>query len=88
MVFKKVTGKSGLGYGDIELMACAGLCVGLGHSLLALMIGSVLASVVEGGRIIVTKKNGKFALGPYLAIGITIAVLFGDSVFRFYFRML
>ena len=88
IVFKKVTGKSGLGYGDIELMACSGLCVGPVHSLLALVVASVLASFVEGVRIIITKKNDKFALGPYLAIGITVALLFGDSVFRFYFRML
>lgn len=88
VVFKKVTGKSGLGYGDIELMACTGLCIGWGHSLLALVIGSVLGSVCEGIRVIITKKNSKFAFGPYLAVGITVAVLFGDSVFRWYFSLL
>ena len=88
VVFKKVTGKSGLGYGDIELMACAGLCIGWGHGMLALVVGAVLGSIVEGIRIAITKNSGKFALGPYLAFGIAIAVLFGDGFLSWYFQLI
>lgn len=88
VVFKKVTGKSGLGYGDIELMVCAGLCIGWGHGLLALIVGSVLGSVIEGIRMAATKKNGKFAFGPYLAAGVATAVLFGDRFFDWYFQLI
>lgn len=88
VLFKKITGKSGLGYGDIELMACAGLCIGWGHSLLALVVGSVLGSLVEGIRMAVTKKHNRFAFGPYLAIGIVTAVLFGDLFFEWYFQIM
>lgn len=87
-LFKKVTGKSGLGYGDIELMACAGLCIGWGHGLLALVIGSLSGSIVEGIRMAVTKKHDKFAFGPYLAIGIGIAALFGDMFLNWYFQII
>lgn len=88
VLFKKVTGKSGLGYGDIELMACAGLYVGWGHGLLALIIASVLGSVVEGIRMAVTKKNEKFAFAPYLAVGIVISALFGDLFLTWYYQMI
>ena len=87
VLFKKITGKSGLGYGDIELMACAGLCIGWGHGLLALIVGAVLGSVVEGIRMAITKENGKFALGPYLSIGIFLATLFGDGFLNWYFQI-
>lgn len=86
--FKKITGKSGLGYGDIELMACVGLCIGWGHALFALVIASVLASIVESIRIVVTGKNDKFALGPYLALGAIIAACIGDKFFAFYMQVL
>lgn len=88
VVFKKVTGKQGLGYGDIELMACAGLCIGWGHGLLALIFGSVVGSVVEGIRMAKTKENGKFALGPYLALGIVVAVLWGTTILEWYFSLI
>lgn len=87
-LFKKATGKSGLGYGDIELMACAGLCIGWGHGLLALIAGCLLGTIVEGIRIVITKKNGKFAFGPYLAVGIMMAVLFGNLFLHWYFDLI
>ncbi len=88
VLFQRLTGKSGLGYGDIELMACAGLCLGWGHGLLALIIGSLSGSVIEGIRMAVTGKHGKFAFGPYLAMGIFLAVLFGDFLFQWYFDLI
>lgn len=88
IVFKKVTGKKGLGYGDIELMACAGLCIGWGHALLALIFGSVVGSVVEGIRMAKAKESSKFALGPYLALGIVVAVLWGTDFLEWYITMI
>lgn len=88
VIFKKVTGKSGLGYGDIEMMACAALCIGWGHSLLALIVASVSGALVEGIRMTVTGQNGRFAFGPYLAVGITAAVFWGDRFMNWYWHLL
>ncbi len=52
LLFKKVTGKAGLGLGDIEFMACIGLCIGFGHSLLALIAGCLLGAVIQGDSVI------------------------------------
>lgn len=84
LLFRKVTGKSGLGVGDMELMACAGLCVGWGHALLALVLASVLGSLIQGVVMAVTQKGGKFALGPYLAVGIFLVILWGDAFLQWY----
>lgn len=87
VLFKKITGKSGLGYGDIELMACAGLCIGWGHALLALILASLLGCAVQGLVMAVTKKGGRFPLVPYLAVGIYVVVLWGDSILNWYVKM-
>lgn len=83
-VFRAVTGKSGLGLGDVELMACAGLCIGWGHALFAVVIGSVLGVIIQGIRILVTKENGKFPFGPYLSLGIFISMLWGSQIYDWY----
>ncbi len=84
LIFRAITGRGGLGLGDIELMACAGLCIGWGHALLALIIASVSGSIIEGIRMAVTMDKGKFALGPYLAVGILMATLWGDALLEWY----
>lgn len=86
-LFRGVTGKSGLGLGDVELMACAGLCIGWGHGLFAIIIGSVLGVVVQGIKILITKENGKFPFGPYLSIGVLIATLWGSQIYDWYLNM-
>ena len=86
VLFKKLTGKAGLGYGDIELMACAGLCMGWGHALLALIIACLLGCVIQGIVMAVTKKEGRFPLVPYLATGIYIVLLWGDTMLNWYVK--
>lgn len=86
-LFRAVTGKSGLGLGDVELMACAGLCIGWGHGLFAIIIGSVLGVIVQGIKILVTKENSKFPFGPYLSIGVLIAALWGNQIYNWYLNM-
>ncbi len=57
LVFRAVTGKSGLGLGDVELMACAGLCIGWGHALLAVALGSVSGAVIQLFRLAIVQSR-------------------------------
>lgn len=77
-----VTGKRGIGGGDVKLMAAAGLLLGPEKIFLALFLGCVSAVVVELPRKYKKKKNSTFALGPYLAFGIGVAVWFGDKIIQ------
>lgn len=86
LLFRGATGKSGLGLGDVELMACAGLCIGWGHALFAIAIGSVLGAVIQGIRMGITKEKGKFPFGPYLSLGVWIALLWGSQIYEWYVR--
>ncbi len=84
LLFRTVTGKGGMGLGDVELMACCGFCIGWAHGLFAIGVGSILAAVVECIRMAVTKKKGKFPFGPYLAAGVMIAALWGTDLYQWY----
>lgn len=81
------TGGAGLGLGDVKLMAAAGLFLGWPCALFALLVGSVLGSVIHLWRM----RHGagrKLAFGPYLAGGIWVAALFGEPVIRSYLSLL
>ena len=88
LVFRAVTGKGGLGMGDVELMACAGLCVGWGHALFAIVVGSMLGTIIEGIKIIVTKEKGKFPFGPYLSFGVFLSLFCAEPLYQWYVGLL
>ena len=88
LIFRAVTGKGGLGLGDIELMACVGLCLGIKQVFFAIIIGCVLGAIIEGIRMAVTKKKGKFAFGPYLAFATYVCLLFGQNMFDCYWSLM
>ena len=87
LLFRLITGKSGLGLGDIELMACAGMCLGLSKVFFAIVIGCIAGAIVEGIRIAVTKEKGKFAFGPYLSGAIFICLLWGQDMYEWYLNL-
>lgn len=79
-----ITGGSGIGGGDIKLMAAAGLFLGWQSVLLSLFIGSLAGSVIH---ITLMRWKGKeriLAFGPYLAMGIFVSMLYGEKIIQWY----
>ncbi len=75
----------GMGGGDIKLMAAAGLLLGWKNIVLALALGSIVASVFHITLMSVKKsKERVLAFGPYLSIGIFIAMLYGERIISWY----
>lgn len=77
-----------LGLGDIKLMAAAGLLLGWKEIIVALMVGSIVGSLI-GVTLILLKVNKwkqLIAFGPFLTVGIMIAMLFGDSIISWYLQ--
>lgn len=77
----------GIGGGDIKLMAAAGLLLGWKNVLLALMIGSIAGSVIHLTLMKVKGKDRVLAFGPYLALGIFTAMLYGEKIIAWYLNM-
>lgn len=72
--------KVGLGFGDVKLMAMAGLFFGPLICIQAIFLGSVAGSVIGVLQIVFSKKDMQHPLpfGPYLAIGIILAIFTGN----------
>jgi len=74
------------GFGDVKLMAAAGLFLGWQNTLVALFIGIVIGGVF-GVILLATKKKSRkdhFAFGPSLCIGIAVAMFFGQNIIGLY----
>jgi len=88
-IFKLVTGKEGMGYGDFKLFAALGAW--LGWKLLPLIILlSAATGAVLGILMIALRGRDRAApmpFGPYLAAAGWIAMMFGDSLVSGYLRM-
>lgn len=81
-----VSGGRAIGGGDIKLMAVCGLVLGWKRILLGFLLGCVLGSVIHIVRMKVSKEGHVLAMGPYLAAGVWIALLWGDTFLDWYLR--
>lgn len=68
-------------------MAVAGLCLGWQNIMLALAAGCIIGSVIQCIIIAVTKNKTKFAMGPYLSVGVFVAMLWGDRFIDWYISL-
>ncbi len=76
----------GIGGGDIKLMLAAGLLLGEDKALLALLIASLSATFIHPVLIKRKRKGGTFAFGPYLCLGIFIAMTYGNQILTMFFK--
>ena len=85
-VFKIVTGKEGMGYGDFKLLAMLGAWLGW-QALPAIILISTLVGSIIGVSLIVFKqhnRNHPIPFGPYLAIAGWIVLLWGNEINQAY----
>jgi leader peptidase (prepilin peptidase)/N-methyltransferase len=81
-LFKMVTGKEGMGYGDFKLLAALGAWLGWQMLPLIIMLSAAVGAVI-GIALIVIKgrdKNVPIPFGPYLAAAGWIAMLWGQQI--------
>lgn len=73
-----------IGGGDVKLMAAAGLLMGWKLNLLSFCVGCILGSVIHLIRMKVSGEDHQLAMGPYLAGGIFLTVMFGNEFLTWY----
>jgi len=87
-LFKLVTGKEGMGYGDFKLLAMLGAFLGW-QALPAIILMSSLVGAVVGVTLILLRRMDKevpIPFGPYLAAAGWLSLLWGDSQIYGYLR--
>ncbi|NOS73643.1 MAG: prepilin peptidase [Methyloglobulus sp.] len=88
-LFKLLTGKEGMGYGDFKLLALFGAWLGW-QSLPAIILLSSLVGAVVGIAMIVFSRhdrNTPIPFGPYLAAAGWIALIWGADINQFYLKI-
>jgi leader peptidase (prepilin peptidase)/N-methyltransferase len=88
-LFKLVTGKQGMGYGDFKLLAMLGAWGGWQVLPLTILLSSVVGAVL--GLIMLRLRNAETStpipFGPYLAIAGWIALLWGEQITTSYLQI-
>ena len=88
-LFEKMAKKEGLGGGDIKLAGVAGLLLGWERLILSLLLATLPAAIV-----MLIAKRGKegedkeFPFAPFLVVGFTVALLFGEQIIGWYLSLL
>lgn len=75
-----------IGSGDIIIGIFMGITLGLANTIIAIMAGYLLGSII-GIFLLITKRADKkttVPLGPFLAIGTIIAYTAGEKIINFY----
>ena len=88
-LFKIITGKEGMGFGDFKLLAALGAWLGW-QSLPLILFLSALVGAVVGITLILflgRDKNIPIPFGPYLASAGFISLIWGDNIQQFYFNI-
>jgi leader peptidase (prepilin peptidase)/N-methyltransferase len=87
-LFKLVTGKEGMGYGDFKLLAMLGAWGGWQVLPLTILLSSVVGAVLGTIMLRIQKADSGTTIpfGPYLAIAGWIALLWGEQITSTYLQ--
>ncbi|MDH3615101.1 MAG: A24 family peptidase [Gammaproteobacteria bacterium] len=81
-LFKLVTGKEGMGYGDFKLLAALGAWLGW-QQLPTIILMSALVGAIVGISLMVFRNHERsvpIPFGPYLAMAGWVTMLWGDTI--------
>jgi len=81
-LFKLVTGKEGMGFGDFKLLALLGAWMGWQSLPMIILLSSAVGALLGGTMIAIQgrDRHQPIPFGPYLAIAGWIALLWGDRI--------
>ena len=88
-LFRLLTGKEGMGYGDFKLLSVCGAWLGWQFLPQIILLSSVLGSVC-GLLLILRKKltvEQAMPFGPYLALAGWLALIWGDGLNNYYLQL-
>ncbi len=85
-LFKLVTGKEGMGYGDFKLLGLFGAWLGWQYLPIIVLLSSLVGAVVGILMVLFIRHNhnSPIPFGPYLAVAGWLALIWGDDINQFY----
>ena len=85
-IFKLITGKDGMGYGDFKFIAALGAWLGWKMLPLILLLSSGMGALVGISAIILRlkSKDSQLPFGPFLAFSGWLVIIWGDTILIWY----
>ncbi|WP_100643103.1 prepilin peptidase [Alteromonas facilis] len=85
-LFKIVTGKEGMGYGDFKLLAALGAFTGWQGLPVIIILSSFVGAIVGIAMIVLGRNESGQAIpfGPYLAVAGWLTLMYGDRIQQTY----
>ena len=86
----RLRGREGMGLGDVKMMAAVGVFLGLKRTLMTVLAGSLLGSVIGIVLISLSKKDRNYELpfGTFLGAGALLVLFFGTPALQWYQSLL
>ncbi|MFZ0821360.1 MAG: prepilin peptidase [Candidatus Acidiferrales bacterium] len=86
----RLRGKEGMGLGDVKMMGMVGVFLGLKRTLLTVLVGSLLGSVIGLIIVLAARKGRDYELpfGAFLGLGALLTVFFGSPLLTWYQSLL
>jgi leader peptidase (prepilin peptidase) / N-methyltransferase len=87
-IFRILTGKEGMGYGDFKLFAAFGAWLGWQDLPLIILLASLVGAVTGIAAIIMLGRDRQLPIpfGPFLCAAAWIALLYGNDITRLYLQ--
>ena len=87
--FEKVTGREGMGGGDVKLLAMIGAWMGWKALPFIILISSLSGAVLGGLSLAVSRQGmrSRIPFGPFLALGALVFLFFGDDIVLWFYRL-
>ncbi|MBI3752546.1 MAG: prepilin peptidase [Deltaproteobacteria bacterium] len=84
--YQLITGREGMGGGDIKLLAMIGAFLGWKAVIITIFTGSFIGAVVGSALMLAKGKDTKYAIpfGPFLVIGALIALFCGKTLMKWF----
>jgi leader peptidase (prepilin peptidase)/N-methyltransferase len=84
--FEKMTGREGMGMGDVKMLAMIGAWVGWKALPFIILLSSLSGSLLGGALLVISRQGArtKIPFGPFLSLGTLIYLFFGNELVHWF----
>lgn len=90
VAFERLTGKEGMGGGDVKFLAMIGAWMGWKALPFVILFSSLVGIILGGGSLLLSRQGlqAKIPFGPFLALGALAYFFFGKELMAWYYQLL
>ena len=90
VVYERLTGREGMGGGDIKLLAMIGAWMGWQELHLIVLLSSFIGAFIGIAFLLLSGKGLRFKIpfGPFLSLGALLTLFFGSELMSWYINLL